>query len=79
MREAVPPILNDKFVHIVTKLDETIVVPCVAYASPPPIYRYIYLSYIVTLIELMLYEQVQSACRQPHPPTILSATQGVCL
>lgn len=39
MREAVPPIVNEKFVHVITKLEETAVIPCVAYASPPPTYR----------------------------------------
>lgn len=41
MREAVPPILNEKFVHITTKLDETVIIPCVSYASPPATYKYV--------------------------------------
>lgn len=39
MHEAVPPILNQEMVDITTKSEETIIIPCVAYASPSPKYR----------------------------------------
>nr|CAD7393257.1 unnamed protein product [Timema cristinae] len=39
IRGPVAPILNEKLVMISAKVDETVVVPCVAYANPRPQYR----------------------------------------
>lgn len=39
MREPVPPILNQKSIQMTTKLGETLIIPCVAYANPRPTYR----------------------------------------
>lgn len=33
--------MNEKMVQIVAKLEEPIVIPCVAYANPRPNYRYV--------------------------------------
>lgn len=42
MKEAVPPIMNEKVKHEVVRLEESLVVPCVAYASPRPLYRWFF-------------------------------------
>lgn len=39
MREPVPPIMNDKLVQLTVRIDDVLVLPCVAYASPRPTYR----------------------------------------
>lgn len=39
MREPVPPIMNEKTVQITVKLDEPVIIPCVAYANPRPQFR----------------------------------------
>lgn len=39
MREPVPPILNQKSIQMTTKLGETLIIPCVAYANPRSNYR----------------------------------------
>uniref|UniRef100_A0A1B0CC48 Ig-like domain-containing protein n=1 Tax=Lutzomyia longipalpis TaxID=7200 RepID=A0A1B0CC48_LUTLO len=39
IRESVPPIMNEKLIKLVANY-EYIVVPCVAYANPKPIYRW---------------------------------------
>ncbi|GLG93725.1 Uncharacterized protein GBIM_01082 [Gryllus bimaculatus] len=39
IRGTVPPILNEKLVSVTARLDDTVVVPCVAYANPRPHYR----------------------------------------
>lgn len=33
------PKLNEKLIHVAARLGDTIVVPCVAYANPPPTNR----------------------------------------
>lgn len=40
MREPVPPIMNDKIIQLTSRLDESLVIPCVAYASPRPTYHW---------------------------------------
>lgn len=40
MREPVPPIMNDKIIQLTSRVDEALVIPCVAYASPRPEYRW---------------------------------------
>lgn len=42
MKEPVPPIMNDKIKYITVRLKESVVIPCVAYANPKPIYRYVH-------------------------------------
>ncbi|KAL7034690.1 hypothetical protein ACKWTF_008060 [Chironomus riparius] len=42
MKEPVPPIMNDKIKYITVRLKESVVIPCVAYANPKPIYRWYY-------------------------------------
>lgn len=39
MRELVPPIMNEKATSVVARLGDPVVVPCVAYANPKPVYR----------------------------------------
>lgn len=39
MREPVPPIMNDKLIQLTVRIDDVLVLPCVAYASPRPTYR----------------------------------------
>lgn len=39
MRELVPPIMNEKVVSITARMGDPVVVPCVAYANPKPVYR----------------------------------------
>ena len=39
MRELVPPIMNEKVVSITARVGDPVVVPCVAYANPKPVYR----------------------------------------
>lgn len=39
MREPVPPILNDKLIQMTTKIGESLLIPCVAYANPRANYR----------------------------------------
>lgn len=39
MREPVPPILNEKLIQMTTKIGESILIPCVAYANPRASYR----------------------------------------
>lgn len=39
MREPVPPIMNEKNIQITVKLDEPVIIPCVAYANPRPQFR----------------------------------------
>lgn len=39
MRETVPPIMNEKQRQFTVRLDDTIVIPCIAYANPIPVYR----------------------------------------
>lgn len=36
----VPPIINVKTIHLIHRVDETIVLPCVAYSSPPAAYQW---------------------------------------
>lgn len=38
-RGAMPPMLSDKLVYISARVEETIVIPCVAYANPRPTNR----------------------------------------
>lgn len=33
--------MNDKIKYITVRLKESVVIPCVAYANPKPIYRYV--------------------------------------
>ncbi|XP_020714029.1 Down syndrome cell adhesion molecule-like protein Dscam2 [Ceratitis capitata] len=40
MRELVPPIMNEKTTSVVARLGDPVVVPCVAYANPKPVYRW---------------------------------------
>ncbi|KAL0268744.1 UNVERIFIED_CONTAM: hypothetical protein PYX00_010567 [Menopon gallinae] len=40
MRGSVPPILNRKVVIVSARAEDTVVVPCVAYANPRPSYRW---------------------------------------
>uniref|UniRef100_A0A1I8PU60 Ig-like domain-containing protein n=2 Tax=Stomoxys calcitrans TaxID=35570 RepID=A0A1I8PU60_STOCA len=40
MRELVPPIMNEKVVSITARMGDPVVVPCVAYANPKPVYRW---------------------------------------
>ncbi|XP_021922497.1 Down syndrome cell adhesion molecule-like protein Dscam2 isoform X2 [Zootermopsis nevadensis] len=42
IRGRVPPVLNERLMILTAKVDETIVVPCVAYANPRPQYRWVY-------------------------------------
>lgn len=39
MREPVPPILNEKLIQTTTKIGESLLIPCVAYANPRSNYR----------------------------------------
>lgn len=39
MKEPVPPIMNDKIKYITIRMEESVVIPCVAYANPRPIFR----------------------------------------
>ena len=39
MKEPVPPIMNDKIKYITIRQDESVVIPCVAYANPKPDFR----------------------------------------
>lgn len=39
MKEPVPPIMNDKIKYITIRLEESVVIPCVAYANPRPVFR----------------------------------------
>lgn len=39
MREPVPPILNEKLIQMTTKIGESLIIPCVAYANPRASYR----------------------------------------
>lgn len=39
MREPVPPILNEKLIQMTTKIGESLLIPCVAYANPRASYR----------------------------------------
>ncbi|XP_051167558.1 cell adhesion molecule Dscam2-like isoform X4 [Leptopilina boulardi] len=41
-RGAMPPMLSDKLVYISARVEETIVIPCVAYANPRPTNRWYY-------------------------------------
>ncbi|XP_043479175.1 Down syndrome cell adhesion molecule-like protein Dscam2 isoform X3 [Leptopilina heterotoma] len=41
-RGSMPPMLNDKLVYITARIEETIVIPCVAYANPRPTNRWYY-------------------------------------
>lgn len=42
MKESVPPIMNDKIRYVTVKIKDSVVIPCVAYANPKPIYRYVF-------------------------------------
>ncbi|XP_068082151.1 cell adhesion molecule Dscam2 [Anabrus simplex] len=42
IRGTVPPILNEKLVMLTARVDDTVVVPCVAYANPRPRYRWFF-------------------------------------
>lgn len=44
MKENVPPIMNEKIKYLTVRLEESIVIPCVAYANPRPIYRLVRLN-----------------------------------
>lgn len=39
MKEPVPPIMNDKIKYLTLRLEDSVVIPCAAYASPRPQYR----------------------------------------
>jgi hypothetical protein len=39
IRGPVPPVLNERLLILTAKVDDTIVIPCVAYANPRPHYR----------------------------------------
>ncbi|PNF36143.1 hypothetical protein B7P43_G10971 [Cryptotermes secundus] len=39
IRGPVPPVLNERLLMLTAKVDDTVVVPCVAYANPRPQYR----------------------------------------
>jgi hypothetical protein len=39
MKESVPPIMNDKIKYVNVRMEDPLVLPCVAYANPRPIYR----------------------------------------
>jgi hypothetical protein len=39
IRGPVPPVLNERMLAVTAKVDDTVVVPCVAYANPRPHYR----------------------------------------
>ena len=39
IRGPVPPVLNERLLILTAKVDDTVVVPCVAYANPRPHYR----------------------------------------
>ncbi|XP_033213818.1 Down syndrome cell adhesion molecule-like protein Dscam2 [Belonocnema kinseyi] len=41
-RGSMPPMLNDKLVYMIARVEETIVIPCVAYANPRPTNRWYY-------------------------------------
>ncbi|XP_069692741.1 cell adhesion molecule Dscam2-like [Periplaneta americana] len=42
IRGPVPPVLNERLLILTAKVDDTVVVPCVAYANPRPHYRWVY-------------------------------------
>ncbi|XP_033606866.1 Down syndrome cell adhesion molecule-like protein Dscam2 isoform X4 [Cryptotermes secundus] len=42
IRGPVPPVLNERLLMLTAKVDDTVVVPCVAYANPRPQYRWMY-------------------------------------
>ncbi|CRK99030.1 CLUMA_CG011985, isoform A [Clunio marinus] len=42
MKEPVPPIMNDKIKYITIRMEESVVIPCVAYANPKPLFRWFF-------------------------------------